>query len=240
MQHISQTTRRPEYAIAFRSIRAAKNVIATLLILCILAQIGGTIAVHFARVLDDPTVAGATTQPDTGPAVTAAATKATSKPAESEDDLASIIRLALTYGLPGTRFAALALCLVLVIMMMFAVKLSLVERTGGMAGFISAFNWSLPLLLMLIPWKPILSSSLSCGALFNFGELTSADAALGQTPDQIAQAFFYARFLAYPCLALFTCLIVQAKFARGYSAADFRLDASGEVGSNPGVTPPMS
>ena len=226
MEQKCQIGRRPEYAIAFRSIRAAKNLAATLIILCILAQIGATIAVHFARVLDDPVAAAPSTQPDAVPAST--------QPADSEFDVAAVGRGLLEYGLPGSRFGALLLCLLLVLMVMFAVKLSLVERIGGVAGFISAFNWSLILLMMLVPWRPILDSSLSCGALFNFTELIRADSALGDAPSQIDQVLFYARFIAYPCLALLVCLVVQAKFARGYSAADFRLDETRQ-GSVPGV-----
>ena len=214
MEQIQQAQRRGEYAIAFRSIRAAKNLAATLIILCILGQIGATVAVHFVKVLDEPAAAAV--------------------PADKADDSDSSIDLEaiklglLEFGLPGMRFAALVLCLLLVLMIMFAVKLSLVERVGGVAGFISSFNWSLILLLMLVPWKPILDSSLSCGALFNFGELKAANSALGQSSDQIDQVLFYARFIAYPCLALLTCVIVQVKFARGYSAVDFGLDEGGQ------------
>jgi len=193
-----------------------------LIILCILVQIGATLAVHFARVFDElPTVASPT--PQTLPAGETAA-EPTTQPADSDVEFAAICLVLLEFGLPGTRFAALVLCLLLVLMVMFAVKLSLVERIGGVAGFMSAFNWSLILLLMLIPWQQILSSSLSCGALFSFTELTSADSALGKTPSQVDQVFFYARFIAYPCVALFACLLVQTKFAKGFSAADFKLD----------------
>ena len=226
MEQIQQAPRRAEYAIAFRSIRAAKNLAATLIILCILAQIGVTITVHFVRVLDELPVA-ASPAPRTAPAAktdAGPAIKPTTQPSESEIEFAVLCRNVMKYGLPGMRFAAMVLCLLLVLMVMFAVKLSLVERIGGAAGFISAFNWSLILLMMLVPWRPILDSSLSCGALFNLTELTRADSALGEAPGQIDRVLFYARFIAYPCVALFTCLIVQMKFAKGYSAADFRLD----------------
>jgi hypothetical protein len=222
---------RPEYAIAFRSIRAAKNLAATLIILCILVQIGATLAVHFARVFDELPAAAAAREPRTLPAAdsdTEPATQPATQPADSDVSFAAICSVVLKYGLPGTRFAAMILCLLLVLMVMFAVKLSLVERIGGVAGFISAFNWSLILLMMLLPWKQILSSTLSCGALFNLSELTRADSVLGETPVLLDQVLFYARFIAYPCVALFTCLIVQTKFARGYSNADFKLDETNQ------------
>jgi len=226
VEQIQQPPSRPEYAIAFRSIRAAKNLAATLIILFILMQIGATIAVHFARVFDTLPAAAAPS-PRTLPAAEAGAEPAdepTTQAADSELDFEHIFSIALRYSLPGMRFAALVLGLLLVLMVMFAVKLSLVERIGGVAGFMSAFNWSLILLMMLVPWRQILSSSISCGALFNLSELTRADSALGDTPELLDQAFFYARFIAYPCVALLTCLLVQAKFARGYSTADFKLD----------------
>ena len=224
MEQIQQTQHRGEYAIAFRSIRAAKNLAAMLIILCILGQIGATVAVHFARVLDEPAAAAVpATQADAEPATQAG---------DSALDFETVCLGLLEHGLPVSQFAALVLCLLLVLMVMFAVKLSLVERIGGVAGFMSSFNWSLILLVLLVPWKPILDGGLSCGALFSYAELTTADSALGQSPRQIDQVFFYARFIAYPCLALLMCLIVQAKFARGYTAVDFGLDESGQ-GSAP-------
>ena len=239
MEQIQKIPRRAEYAIAFRSIRAAKNLSAMLIILCILVQIGATLAVHFARVLDGPTVA-ATPTPRTLPATATDAEPAT-QPGDSDVEFAAISRVLLEYGLPGSRFAALVLCLLLVLMVMFAVKLSLVERIGGIAGFMSAFNWSLILLMMLVPWKPILSGGLSCGALFSFTELMNANTALGESPAQTDQVLFYARFIAYPCAAMFTCLLVQMKFAKGFSAADFHLDEGRQdVAPVAPIAPPTS
>jgi hypothetical protein len=220
-----QTPQRSECADAFRSIRAAKNITATLIVICILAQIGATLAVHFARVLDDTPIS-ATPTSQTEPTDEPVAEPATRPAATSDTEFAALTEVLMKFGLPAARFAALVLCLLLVLMVMFAVKLSLVERVGGVAGFMSAFNWSLILLVMLIPWQQILSSSISCGALFNLSELTSADTALGKAPSQIEQVVFYARFIAYPCVALLTCLIVQAKFAKGFSSVNFNMDGT--------------
>ncbi|MCP4378709.1 MAG: hypothetical protein GY794_21350 [bacterium] len=220
MEQRQPAPNRSECGNAFGSIRATKNLTAMLIVLCILVQIGATLAVHFARILDEvPISATPTTQTDP-------AAEPTTRPADTDADFSALSKVMLRFGLPGTRFAALVLCLLLVLMVMFAVKLSLVERAGGMAGFMSAFNWSLILLVMLIPWQQILSSSISCGALFNLSELTNADAALGKTPSILEQVIFYARFIGYPCVALFTCLIVQAKFAKGFSNVNFNLDES--------------
>ncbi len=280
MEQIRSNAGKPEYAVAFRSIKSAKNLAAGLIILALLLQIGGVVVVHFARLLDEPGAGGPVTEKTEGEPIEKAAAKFVSEsvataadtPDEKSDaqpgdktaakteteaeaktaaatpeagatkypwddlDLTvpGISKLVLKYGLPASRFAALVLGLMLVLMVMFAVKLSLVERVGGVAGFMSAFNWSLILLMMLIPWRPILDSSLSCGALFTFSELMQADAALGQTPVMLDQIFFYARFLGYPGLALLVCLIVQAKFSRGYAVAKFKANEAEAIAARIG------
>ncbi|MBT3199334.1 MAG: hypothetical protein HN350_05410 [Phycisphaerales bacterium] len=222
MEQLYPTARRPEYAIAFRSLRASKNLAAGLIILCLLLQIGSTIAVHFARLLDEPAAAApvAETAPATQPAKTADA---------EQYDVPAIARLVMEHGLPIAQFASMVLCLLLVLMVMFAVKISLIERIGGVGGFMGSFNWSLILLMMLIPWRPIMGGDMFCGAMFNFDELMAAQKLMCQAPDQIAQGFFYARFIAYPCAALLACLFVQGKFAKGYAAVDFHLGESTAV-----------
>jgi len=204
--------------VAFRSIRTCKNFAAGIVAICILSQIGGTAAVHFAGVLEE---APAQAQVAATQAQVAAEGGAATQPDTAAAGPESIWRQALRWGLPATRFAAVVACVLLVVMVMFAVTLSLVERVGGVAGFIAAFNWSVILLLMLVPWKPILGSSLSCGALFNLAELETAHCGLGEAPDLVSQAMFYGRFGAYPIVALLVSLIVQFKFARGYSVANF-------------------
>jgi hypothetical protein len=100
-----------------------------------------------------------------------------------------------------------------------AVMLSLIGRLGGMAGLIGAFFWSTILLAMVVPWQQVLpGSSMACGALFNFAELTARRAAWSGADATLQQSVFYhGRFLAYPLAAALVWLIVQVKFARGCS-----------------------
>jgi len=221
VEQIRHSSGRSEYAVAFRSIRASKNLAAAIVAICILLQIGVAAAVHFAKVLETAPTNAPAVEDNVDEPVAKTDAEATTRPADQAEGSAVIWREALHWGLPATRFAAMAVCLVLVLMVMFAVKLALIERVGGVAGFIAAFNWSAILLVMLVPWKPILGSAFSCGALFNLGELEAADAALGAAPDLFQQAMFYGRFIAYPAVALFICLIVQVKFAKGYAVANF-------------------
>ena len=257
MQQIQSNSGQQEYTIAFKSIRAAKNFAVFFLILSLLLQIGGTVVVHFTELMDEQVVAQAAappapaadskdvsippaTQPDAKAGAEASPAGSVKYPWDNfEFTTPEICRVALTYGLPASRFIALVLGLMLVLMVMFAVKLSLVERIGGAAGFMSAFNWSLILLMMLIPWRQLLGSSLSCGALFNFTELAKGHTALGQAPEMIDQIFFYARFLAYPCAALLTWMIIQTKFARGLRVMKMRANESEAVAArvNPQVYP---
>lgn len=125
--------------------------------------------------------------------------------------------VALRWSLPGAKFVAMVAAMLLVITLLFAVGLSLVGKLGGMAGLISAFFWSLILFAMVMPWQQVLTkSSLACGALYNLGELQVARrqvAAAGSAGWQ-EPLLYYARFVAYPVVALLVWLIVHVKFAR--------------------------
>jgi len=99
---------------------------------------------------------------------------------------------------------------------MFAVKLSVLGRLGGIAGFMSAFLWSLILLGMLTPWQHILKDLQIFGSLYDGGlaDIKSVKNLIvsGDLADKI---MYYARFVAYPLITLLVWTMVQWKFARG-------------------------
>jgi len=199
-----------EYAEAFRSTRAAKSVFWWLVGLSILIQLLSFAAVQFFGVIDRASeIAGSTAQPTTAPS---------SWLAGLMDPNAWYY--ALQWALPATRFCAMVSAILLAISILLAVKLSLLGRLGGVAGMTSAFFWSLILLAILTPWQRVLGGQLVCGAMFNLGELIEAarkvKTAWGATDVSLLDTtIYYARFLAYPIVALLVWLIVQAKFARG-------------------------
>ena len=192
-----------EYFDAFKVVRRAKNLLMLIILLSILVQLAGVILVEFvgvAEVSAPPAKEAATTAAaTTGPATTAAGLP---------------LRTPIFWLLPATKFTALVACMLLVLTLMFCVDISLVGRLGGIAGFARAFFLSLILMAMLVPWQQVLKAPFSCGALFNLGQLEQARRKLQE--DTLAQSLHYARFIAYPALALLVLVIVQIAFGKGH------------------------
>jgi hypothetical protein len=164
-----------------------------------------------------PVVAPAESQPASAPATEPALATAgtTAEPptlAVPESTWAEILR----WTLPATKFLALVVGTLLVLTLLFAVKLALIGRTGGVAAFISAFFWSLILWVVLVPWQQIYSTSMAGGALYNLTDLVNGTASLYDKQHTGADVWlYYGRFLIYPLLALALLARVQMKFARG-------------------------
>lgn len=125
----------------------------------------------------------------------------------------------INWAMSASKFVAMISSVLLVFTLLLTMDLSLLGRLGGAAGFVSAFFWSLLLLVMLIPWHEVIHMSLACGATHNLGEL-QADIqniqGISTKTFSWALAAFYCRFLAYPGIALAILLLVQGKFAKGY------------------------
>ena len=192
----------PEYLDAFKVVRLAKNVLMVIILLSILVQLGGVILVEFV---------GLPSAPATSANEAAAGVPAASGPTQTTDP--SPLRTTVFWLLPATKFTALAACLLLVLTLMFSVKLSLVGRLGGIAGFVRAFFLSLILLAMLVPWQQIVKATFACGALFNLDQLEEARRKLQD--NTLAQILHYARFIAYPLLAMLVLAAVQITFSKG-------------------------
>lgn len=232
MEQLRYKTAEPEYAVAFRSIRAGKNFFAMVIALCIVAQLAGFVLVRFARVTDPPAVpaSGPTSEPASRPDRPAVEINAAA--VQRAATWRNVIRLAL----PATKFAAPVACLLILFVLTLATRLSLLERVGGVAGFISAFFWALILLAMLIPWQHAPWTSYAKGALFNLGDLEGATQDLGGgSATTLDRIIYFVRFIGYPVLALLVWLVVQIKFARGY----MRVKLTPGV-SEPGASSPPS
>jgi len=118
------------------------------------------------------------------------------------------------------RFVAFAAAVLLSLALLLAVLISLLDRLGGAAGFVSSFYWSLVLLAILTPWRQILGGS-AAGALYGLDDLLAAlhhlKASWGATPaTRLQWALYYGRFVGAPVVALLVWLACQLKFARGY------------------------
>lgn len=204
---------------ALGSVRLAKNVFWCLIFLAVGAQLAAFVLVRFAGVIDDSkSMRAARAAVATRPAEAKPAEK---KPAETASASAEVWRQTLGWVLPAGKFAGLVSSVLLALTLMFAVKLALHGQTGGVAGLISAFFWSLLLWAVLVPWQQVLpQATFACGSLSNLGELMDATAkATAADAQWLSQTLYYARFAAYPGVALLLWLIVQVRFVGGYRQA---------------------
>ncbi|MBI5723882.1 MAG: hypothetical protein HZA50_07995 [Planctomycetes bacterium] len=202
---------------AFRTAKIAKNVMFGLLLLVMLAQIAGFALVYFFDVIDyAPELQNrlsARAAPTSMPAV---------PPAANVEVRAGEIYLLLKWGLHVSRMLAFFCSILFCLVLLLYVNLSIVSRLGDMAGFISAFFWSLVLLAVLMPWYKLFPTELAQGALFNLEDLieqtrnvkNSWTAGRAIPPEQLI--LYFTRFAAYPLFALIVLLVCQCRFMHGY------------------------
>lgn len=208
-----------QFCDALQYLGRMRNWLVLLLLLCLLAQIAAFILVDFAGVLgtgDDFAVS---------------------------DGDAEIWRTTLIFSLAATKFLGLVGGLLLMLTIMFSVKVSLVGRVGATSGFLGAFFWSLVLLAVLMPWQQILNSSVASGATFNleqFGRRAALVRGKFGASDDLAtvprQIVYYARFLAYPVVAILMVLLVSLKFKGGFKPLKY--DAA-ETDAAPAAASPV-
>lgn len=208
-----------EYSRAFASVRTAKNWFWWLILVALLVQAVAFVLVRFAGVVDLDKLAQAR-EPAAKVAPGEPAPKApaaTTVPAEDESG-ADAWGLLLNWALPVSKFVALASAIMLSLALLLAANVSLVGRSPGVAGYVSAFFWSVLLCLFLLPWQQALpESSILCGATYNFGELSSQTRLVtGGSAAWGKHLYYYSRFVAYPVFVVLLWLMVQVKFGQGY------------------------
>jgi len=161
MERFDNISASSPYAEAMRSVRAARRVFATLLLLAIILQVAGFVLINFAGVLDARFAGASSPQPT----ATQPGDVSTPAHAESSADLhgALVWQDVLGWVLPATKFVAMACAILLSLTLLLAVKLSLIGQLGGIAKFTSAFFWSLLLLMTVTPWQQVLGGSFASG-----------------------------------------------------------------------------
>jgi hypothetical protein len=258
MKMVQYQTTGSEYVDALRSTRLAKNVLSALLAVCIVAQIAAFVLVHFVGVIDPPAVAVSTENvprpaPEAGPeppgggeGAEPAGAAAGREAAPAQPEQGSIDwRFHIEWILRATKFAGLVTCGLLVLVLMLAVKLSLLDRVGGAAGFLGAFYWSLVLLAIVVPWQDVLADYYVGGALFGLPELVSEVAGVkgswGARDVGIAtHVLYFMRFLVYPIVSLLVWVMVQLRFGGGFRrmSASTVLGEGGPPRATEGPMPP--
>jgi len=228
-----------QYREALRSVRVAKNIFWWLIFAALAVQLAGLVLVRFIKVVDESgkmrrllaeakpaaPATGPTTEPakpEQAPATQAAQAAPTPQTALAEpvDAAAEAWQAVLQWAMPVAKFIALAAGMLLVLTLLFTVKLSLLGRMAGVPNQLNAFFWSLLLWVMLIPWQQALpGSTIMCGAPSNLADLMADTAKLTGNIGLFTHVVYYARFAAYPLLAVVVWVWVQTKFACGYRRA---------------------
>jgi hypothetical protein len=222
MEPVRAPLENEEYHAALFTVRRAKNCLWWLIVLSLVVQMAAFVSVRYAGVIDDaPQLSGVASSDDK---------QATTAPAkvlnEETSGAAWIWYDVLCWILPATKYIAMAAGMLLVLTMLTAVQLSLVGRTGGVAGFIGGFFWSLLLLVFLIPWQQVTGSTLACGALYNLGELIDWTRPIiwdAKDATLLTKVLYYDRFIGYPVFILLLSLVVQMKFIRGWRRASLSI-----------------
>ncbi len=222
MEPVRAPLENEEYHAALFTVRRAKNCLWWTIVLSLVIQMAVFVSVRFIGVIDEaPQLAGIASVNDkqTTTAPVKVLDEETAGPAWMWYEV-------LKWALPVTKFAALVSGALLVLTMLTAVQLSLVGRTGGVAGFIGGFFWSLLLLVFLIPWQQIIGSSLTCGALYNFNDLIDWTRRMvwnAKDATTVSKILYYDRFIGYPVFVALLSLVVQMKFIRGWRRASLSI-----------------
>ena len=200
-----------EFDDAFKTIRRARCVFALILAVCLLASLAAFVLVQFTPLLDDhPDYAARAAAPARAPATAPA-----SQPSgEAWGSFLAVI-------LPAAKFFGLVSAILLSLTYLLGLKLCLLGRLGGTAGVTAAFFWSLILLAMVVPWQQAFPGLVVGGALFGFDDLAERarlfkDAWDPQTSQPLFEhVLYYARFIAYPVVALAVLAVSLVRFAAG-------------------------
>lgn len=194
-----------DYADAIMIARRAKNTLFLLLLLILLAQmtlffLGRQNVVKLDRApAAAPSVEAATSQPSSAPVV------------PSERVLA-----VLEYVTGVSAYLGVVLTLVLAVVLLLIVKIMLVGRLIGVARLTSAFIWTVVLFALLFPWQAFWADYefKLPGVLYTWNELVQRVNAPAKS-----EVLFWARFVAFPALALIILLSIQIKSRRGLQQA---------------------
>jgi hypothetical protein len=202
-----------DYADAIMTARRAKNTLFLLLLLILIAQL----TLFFLGrndVLNYPSAVAA----NAAPAIEAGATsQPTSAPSIDPGWIAK-----LEYLVNITAYLGIVLTIVLAVVLLLIVKIMLVGRLIGVARLTSAFIWTVVLGALLFPWQAFWPDDVTFnfkvpGALYTWDELVRRVKTRTEMAD--STVLFWARFVAFPALALLILLVVQVKSRRGLQQA---------------------
>jgi hypothetical protein len=232
MTHDPSLALAADYSDALITARRAKNLLALLVVLMLVGQLALFFTAKYSNyipVQNPPAPMGgvATSEPiDLSVAVTP-------PPAIPSSPLPSKAIDVMQYGVGLTGFLGITLSIVLALVILLLTMIMLVGRLVGVSRVVSAFIWSIVLIVLLFPWQAFLadahfSSDFKIpGVLYTWGELVkfAKIGVDGTTPSLEVLILHWGRFVAFPLLTLCITLMIQVKSSRGLREALGEVDA---------------
>lgn len=237
MTHDPSLALAADYSDALITARRAKNLLTLLLALMLLGQLALFFTAKYTNyipVQNPPTpVAAAPSIPL--PATMAADVSAAISnvtPADTSTVPAKAVDL-MQYFVGITGFLGITLALVLAVVLFLLTMIMLVGRLIGVHRVVSAFVWSIVLIVLLFPWQAFLADAHFAsdfkipGVLFTWAELVKfAKVGVGgNNPGLEVLILHWARFVVFPLIALIITLMIQIKSGRGLKEALGEVDA---------------
>lgn len=190
-----------EFKTALASLRKARNFFMLIILIVLIFQIGVFFAVDKTDILSNaPAVQEVpTSQPACG-------TKECKIPGEAW-------RKMFNWTLPASRYAAFFAAIMLTVTLGVGAHFSMLgPNSRGIHQMISAFLWSMVLVLLLAPWQKIMPAAGIASATFSLGDIFVMQQKV--SPQKLGYLTYYARFVAYPAIAVLVWCMVAAKFGK--------------------------
>ncbi len=218
MKEMQYETDALQYGKAMCSLRFAKNILWLLVILAILTQAACFSLVNFVGVIDDM------------PGIGVVSDKA---PDEDQIKTATNWYNAMNWILPTSKFLGLVAATLLVMVLSQSMKIALLGRLAGIPGLVSAFLWSLILLMLIIPWQ-IVGGEIVRGTLYNMGTLVKEtknvlEAWGAKDVTWFDNTVYYIRMIAMPAVAILICLLIQFRFMSAWRAMTRPASAASQI-----------
>ena len=229
MTHDPSIALAADYSDALITARRAKNLLVLLVLLMLLGQLALFFTAKYTNVIP---VQSSPTAVSIGQGVDAAmASTMPDMPVVQPTTSAKSIEL-LQYFVALTEFLGITLSVVLSVSLLLLVMVMLVGRLVGVSRLVSAFMWSLILIVLLFPWQAFLADAHFAsdfkipGVLYTWAELVRF-AKLGVSgPVELKLLILHwGRFVAFPVITVIITIMIQVKSNRGLREALGEVDA---------------
>ena len=230
MTHDPSIALAADYSDALTTARRAKNLLVLLVLLMLLGQLALFFTAKYSNyipVQQNPTPVAM------GSGVDAAMSNVPATMPESTSHLSSMGEEVLQYCVALTEFLGITLSVVLALVVLLLVIIMLVGRLVGVSRLVSAFIWSLILIVLLFPWQAFLADAHFVsdfkipGVLYTWPELVrfAKLGVGGPMPDLKFMILHWGRFVAFPVFTVIITLMIQIKSNRGLREALGEVDA---------------